>query len=74
MDKLYEIQARFLLNINPEHYCYTIPLHDLYIGSYAICPYRFLSCFNLQADALVVISLHFSFIIILLYLIVLAPV
>ena len=69
MDNLYEIQARYLLNTNPEHYCYTILFRNLNIGSYASCPYRFLSCFNLQANAIVVISFHFSFIIILLYLI-----
>jgi hypothetical protein len=74
MDKLYEIQAWYLLNINPEHYCYTIPFCDLNIGSYASCPYRFLNCYNLQADAIVVISLHFLFIFMLLYLIVLAPI
>jgi hypothetical protein len=74
MDKLHEIQARYLININPEHYCYTSPSCNLNIGSYASCYKRFLSCFDLQADAIVVLFIHFQFVIILLYLSVLEPV
>jgi hypothetical protein len=54
-DKLYKIQARCLLNVNPQHYCYTSPFGDLSIGCYTSRSDRLLSCLDLQAGVIAVL-------------------